>query len=60
MIIARRFSDDFSNTTSNVFKETAFFVTASNVVSAFGLPIVLARCSIVSTKSFLVFNILLL
>ncbi|XP_029198044.1 leptin receptor overlapping transcript-like 1 isoform X1 [Acropora muricata] len=46
-IIARRFSDDFSNTTSNVFKETALFVTAANVVSAFGLPIVFARCSII-------------
>lgn len=46
-IIARRFSDDFSSNASNVIKETAMFFTAGNVVSAFGLPIVLARCNII-------------
>lgn len=40
-IIARRVSEDTGG--SNPCKELAYFVTAVIVVSAFGLPIVLAR-----------------
>ncbi|XP_050709699.1 leptin receptor gene-related protein-like isoform X1 [Eriocheir sinensis] len=40
-IIARRVSEDTGG--SNPCKELAYFVTAAIVVSAFGLPIVLAR-----------------
>ncbi|KAK8744222.1 hypothetical protein OTU49_001064 [Cherax quadricarinatus] len=40
-IIARRMSEDTGG--SNPCKELAYFVTAALVVSAFGLPIVLAR-----------------
>ncbi|XP_045582921.1 leptin receptor gene-related protein isoform X2 [Procambarus clarkii] len=40
-IIARRMSEDTGG--SNSCKELAYFVTAALVVSAFGLPIVLAR-----------------
>ena len=40
-IIARRVSEDTG--ASNPCKELAYFVTAIIVVSAFGLPIVLAR-----------------
>ncbi|XP_031553167.1 leptin receptor gene-related protein-like isoform X2 [Actinia tenebrosa] len=46
-IVAKRFSEDFSSNTANVTKEVAFFLTSGIVVSAFGLPIVLARCNIV-------------
>ncbi|KAM7436941.1 Leptin receptor overlapping transcript-like 1 [Porites harrisoni] len=46
-VIAKRFCEDFSSNASNVIKETAMFFTAGNVVSAFGLPIVLAHCKII-------------
>lgn len=44
--ISRRLSDDDSS--SNACRELAYFLTTGIVVSAFGLPIVLARKSAVS------------
>jgi len=41
IILSRRYSDDSG--ASNPCKEMAIFITAAIVVSAFGLPIVLAR-----------------
>ena len=40
-LLARRISDDAGS--RNPCKEIAYFITAGIVVSAFGLPIVLAR-----------------
>lgn len=45
--ISRRLSDDDSS--SNACRELAYFLTTGIVVSAFGLPIVLARNSAVSS-----------
>ncbi|KXJ17529.1 leptin receptor gene-related protein [Exaiptasia diaphana] len=46
-IVAKRLSEDFSSNSSNVAKEVSFFITSGIVISAFGLPIVLARCTII-------------
>lgn len=43
-IIARRYQDDVGS--SNACKELALFLTAGIVISAYGLPIVLARAPI--------------
>ncbi|CAL1579987.1 unnamed protein product [Knipowitschia caucasica] len=59
--IARRVSDDDS--TSNACRELAYFLTTGIVVSAFGLPIVLARtttiqwgaCGLVMTGNAIIF-----
>lgn len=40
-MIARRYQDDTGS--SNACKELALFLTAGIVISAYGLPIVLAR-----------------
>ncbi|RWS27497.1 Leptin receptor-related protein-like protein [Leptotrombidium deliense] len=40
-MIARRYQDDVGS--SNACKELALFITAGIVISAYGLPIVLAR-----------------
>ncbi|XP_071773763.1 leptin receptor gene-related protein [Centroberyx gerrardi] len=44
--IARRLSDD-TDSTSNACRELAYFFTTGIVVSAFGLPVVLARKQII-------------
>jgi len=44
-LIARRFQDDIGS--SNACKELALFLTAGIVISAYGLPIVLARATAV-------------
>lgn len=44
-IIARRYQDDVGS--SNACKELALFLTAGIVISAYGLPIVLARSPII-------------
>ncbi|XP_032218780.1 leptin receptor gene-related protein isoform X2 [Nematostella vectensis] len=46
-VVAKRLSEDFSSSGSNVVKEVSMFITSGIVISAFGLPIVLARCGIV-------------
>ncbi|XP_020616253.1 leptin receptor gene-related protein-like, partial [Orbicella faveolata] len=51
-IIAKRFSEDFSSNGSNVMKETAMFFTAGIVISAFGLPLVLAHTEIIKWGAF--------
>lgn len=51
-IIAKRFSEDFSSNASNIMKETAMFLTAGIVVSAFGLPLVLAHKEIIKWGAF--------
>ncbi|CAB1317848.1 unnamed protein product, partial [Coregonus sp. 'balchen'] len=43
--ISRRLSDD-SDATSNASRELAYFFTTGIVVSAFGLPIILARVAL--------------
>ncbi len=47
-LIARRHADDTES--SNACRELAYFLTAGIVVSAYGLPVVLARKSVVSTE----------
>lgn len=49
-LIVRRVGNDFSNFggTSNLCVEIALFFTAGIVVSAFGLPIVLARSKVIA------------
>lgn len=49
--ISRRLSDD-SDSSSNACRELAYFLTTGIVVSSFGLPIVLARNSTVSSLLF--------
>lgn len=44
--IAKRVSDD-GDSGSNVYRELAYFLTSGIVVSAFGLPMVLAHVSVV-------------
>ncbi|KAK6302350.1 leptin receptor gene-related protein [Coregonus clupeaformis] len=44
--ISRRLSDD-SDATSNASRELAYFFTTGIVVSAFGLPIILARVALI-------------
>ncbi|XP_020504555.1 leptin receptor gene-related protein [Labrus bergylta] len=44
--ISRRLSDD-ADASSNACRELAYFITTGIVVSSFGLPIVLARKSII-------------
>uniref|UniRef100_A0A3Q1GV37 Leptin receptor gene-related protein n=1 Tax=Acanthochromis polyacanthus TaxID=80966 RepID=A0A3Q1GV37_9TELE len=60
--ISRRLSDD-SDSSSNACRELAYFLTTGIVVSAFGLPIVLARintiqwgaCGLVMTGNAVIF-----
>lgn len=47
-LIAKRHADDTES--SNACRELAYFLTTGIVVSAYGLPIVLARKSVVSTQ----------
>ncbi|XP_058394222.1 leptin receptor gene-related protein isoform X3 [Diceros bicornis minor] len=44
--IARRLSDD-SDATSSACRELAYFFTTGIVVSAFGLPVILARVAVI-------------
>ncbi|XP_012672948.1 leptin receptor gene-related protein [Clupea harengus] len=44
--IAKRVSDD-GDSGSNVYRELAYFLTSGIVVSAFGLPMVLAHVSVI-------------
>lgn len=48
--IVRRVSED-SDSSSNACRELAYFITTGIVVSSFGLPIVLARTTAVSSSS---------
>lgn len=48
--ISRRLSDD-TDSSSNACRELAYFLTTGIVVSCFGLPIILARTSTVSSLS---------
>lgn len=48
--ISRRVVDD-TDSASNACKELAIFLTTGIVVSAFGLPIIFARASVVNIKS---------
>ncbi|KAF7659036.1 hypothetical protein LDENG_00004170 [Lucifuga dentata] len=60
--IARRLSDDMDSS-SNACRELAYFLTTGIVVSAFGLPVVLARnntiawgaCGLVMTGNVVIF-----
>ncbi|KAL8178514.1 UNVERIFIED_CONTAM: hypothetical protein K2H54_050009 [Gekko kuhli] len=45
-LIAKRLSDD-TDAASSACRELAYFVTTGIVVSAFGLPIILARVTVV-------------
>lgn len=47
-VIAKRHADDTES--SNACRELAYFLTTGIVVSAYGLPIVLARSTVVSTQ----------
>ncbi|KAL9951484.1 hypothetical protein ACROYT_G044152 [Oculina patagonica] len=51
-VIAKRWSEDFSSNASNVLKETAMFLTSGIVISAFGLPLVLAHTGIIKWGAF--------
>lgn len=48
--ISRRVVDD-TDSASNACKELAIFLTTGIVVSAFGLPVIFARASVVSAAS---------
>ena len=52
MTVARRYADDIEG--SNALIEACIFITSGIVVSAFGLPVVLAHISIVSFFAFLI------
>jgi len=46
-VLARRYQDDVGS--SNACKELALFLTSGLVISAFGLPIVLAHAAVIET-----------
>jgi len=53
-LIAKRHADDTES--SNACRELAYFLTTGIVVSAYGLPIVLARSTVVSTQYIYLFK----
>ena len=48
VLIANRYSDTFQSSSSTTPKDLALFITAGIVISAYGLPIILARAPILA------------